>query len=412
MRVAIVSLGCRVNQAECSEFERDLLGAGHETADSDEEADLCILNTCAVTARAERQSRQEIRRLLRRNNRLVVTGCFAHLNHEAVRMMHPGITVLRNDEKQEIARFWTTDKNPCPHATINIGRSRPILKVQDGCNRRCSYCIVPIARGRSKSIGPDKIIEEIRRCHAQGKNEVVLSGVHLGSYGHDLDPPSDLARLLEEILHFTKIRRIRLSSLEVNEITDHLIEMLKENRLCCHLHIPLQSGDNDLLMKMQRPYTLGSYIAIVNSLYSFFPRISIGTDVIAGFPGEGEREFLNTYDLIESLPFSYVHVFPYSPRKGTAAYMYRPVVPESEKRLRVSLLRSLGETKRNRYIAMNMGVVVGVVLESFRDGVFRGISENYLRVSMRAVDGLHKDMLVDARLTGHSEGQLWAVPAA
>lgn len=410
MKISIVTLGCRVNQAESLEFERELLQSGHEIVSGEEIADLGIINTCAVTARADQQSRQEIRRMMTKTNKLIVTGCFAELNHEVVNLLDPGISIFTNEMKHLITKSVLGASNSPQNPTFEISRSRPAVKIQDGCNFKCAYCVIPTSRGRSRSVQAAQIIEKIRWYHEQGKNEVVLSGIHLGSYGRDLTPPSDLASLLQEVLSWTDIRRIRLSSIEITEVTDHLLEIMKSPRVCSHLHIPLQSGDNSILKRMNRHYKAEYYYSKLQALTDLFPMMSIGTDVMVGFPGEGELEFENTYSLIESLPFSYIHVFPYSPRPGTASFVFRPLVSEYEKGLRVSRLRQLGEFKRASYIVRNLNCSQSVILEDLRDDVFQGTSANYLKVSVKATSGLKKGMLVEARLTGYDGGGLWAIP--
>ncbi|HWR88813.1 MAG TPA: radical SAM protein, partial [Dissulfurispiraceae bacterium] len=260
MRIALVTLGCRTNQAETFRLERAIREARHEIVGRPDEADLCIINTCTVTGKADLQSRQVIRRALRKGKRVIATGCFTELNRPEMGDCGGDLTLVPNDKKDDIIKL-IGEAQPGKTAVIaKEGRKRPVIKVQDGCDHSCSYCVVPAARGRSRSSAVSDVLSEIALCEEEGYNEIVLSGIHLGMYGRDHDPGETLSSLLENILLRCRIPRIRLSSLEISEIDERLLEVLTNERICRHLHVPLQSGSDNILKSMNRSYTARSFI--------------------------------------------------------------------------------------------------------------------------------------------------------
>jgi threonylcarbamoyladenosine tRNA methylthiotransferase MtaB len=269
-------------------------------------------------------------------------------------------------------------------AQTSFNRTRVNLKVQDGCNKRCSFCIVPMARGSSKSLPLDEVIDEIDVLVEKGFKEIVFTGIHLGAYGADLRPPTGIARLLKEVERKGYPCRFRLSSIDPDEVTDELIELLKgADSICNHLHLPLQSGDNKILKKMRRPYTRGFFKERVEKLVTSVPGMSIGLDVIAGFPGEGPEEFENTYSLIKGLPVSYLHVFPFSMRRGTPAAEYEGRVDTKTVKQRCGRLRELDVFKRENFYGGFVGSKARVLVESKRDkrtGIMKGRTRNYIPV--------------------------------
>ncbi len=414
MKIAVLTLGCKTNQAESMNIEYALNRVGHQIVDMSEQPDLCIINTCTVTSKADYQSRQLIHRALRNNSKVIVTGCYAELNQEQLKKIDNDIEIVKNAEKDNIIRMikQNTSGNakrvpysvaPLFYHSITPSRHRPIVKVQDGCNYSCSYCAIPMARGRSRSIAVDNVIHEIRCYESLGYKEVVLTGIHLGTYGCDLNPKKTLSFLLRNILKNTNIPRVRLSSLEVKEINGELIELLNEDRVCKHLHVPLQSGDNNILKLMNRTYSVEDFLSGVEKIFKKVPDISLGTDVIVGFPCEGEVEFNNTRQLIESIPFSYLHVFPYSQRPGTKAAAFAKQVAGSIKKERVAILRSIGMVKKQDFIKKNIGKTLDIVVEERGCDGLIGTTGNYIKVILDNSSDAEAGMLVNVHILGHKD---------
>lgn len=410
MKITILTLGCKTNQAESMQIEHALNNEGHQVVGLSEKPDLCIINTCTVTSKADYQSRQLINRALKNNSRVIVTGCYAELNHEKLKKIYSDIIIAKNNEKPHIinmilqkasSRILTNNYpiSPLPPNSITLSRHRPIVKVQDGCNYSCSYCAIPMARGRSRSVPENEVIKEIKSYEAMGYKEVVLTGIHLGTYGLDLKPKKSLSVLLSNILKNTKIPRIRLSSLEIKEIDDELIELLKEDRVCKHLHVPLQSGDDNILKLMNRTYSVSDFIKGIEKIIIRLPDIAIGTDIIVGFPGEGGAEFNNTKYLIESIPFSYLHVFPYSLRPSTKAALLPKQVTSAIKRERVAVLMSIGIAKKQDYMRKQIGKTLDVVVETRCEDGFYGTAGNYIKVFIRDENNVKEGMLVNVHIS-------------
>lgn len=379
MKVSLLTLGCKVNQAESSHIEGELVAHGCRVVDLDGNPDLCIINTCSVTSKSDYQSRQLIRRAAKTGSRVIVTGCYAELNRETVGSMDGVDAVLDNNKKESIINMLY-GKPSCNRLRLNEKpKSRYLLKVQDGCNNACTYCVIPKARGRSRSRRIDEVIEEIDSVE-KIYNEVVLTGIHLGTYGYDIIPKVSLTVLLRTILMKTNIKRIRLSSLEVTEIDDELLELIHEERVCKHLHIPLQSGDNKILKMMNRTYNTSIFNDNISSLFQKLTGILIGTDIIVGFPGEGPSEFENTRRLIENSPISYIHVFPFSPREGTKAFEMEARVSDPIKKQRCEILRSIGKRKKSEYMNKQVGRSLDLLIEETEsDGAAIGTTGNYLK---------------------------------
>jgi len=318
LRICLLSLGCKVNQAEIIEMERALSANGHELVGLDARPEVCVVNTCSVTARSDSQSRQLIRRAGRLGARIIVTGCYAELNKEEAASIDGVERVVNNANKSHIINILNGNSK-CSTLYKAESRTRRILKIQDGCDFECSYCIVWKARGRSRSLSRRKVVEQVEKAVLDGVEEVILTGVHLGLYGRDCKPDDSVSGLVEELFQKTRIKRLRLSSLEINEIDDRLLDLMDDGRLCRHLHIPLQSGDDGVLRLMRRGYDALFFMRRVDQIARRIPGIAIGTDVIAGFPVESEEAFSRTCEVVRSMPFSYVHVFRYSRRPGTVA---------------------------------------------------------------------------------------------
>jgi len=398
MKIAFATLGCKVNQYETSLMCEDLR-KGHEVIPFDKKADIYIINTCSVTQKADYQSRQLIRRAIKTNKdaRVIVTGCYAERAPDEIRALGAH-TVLGNSLKDQISEILGNlladkrpyYKNPNPkflcRATFNTGRTRSFLKIQDGCDYRCSYCIVPIVRGRSRSAPPSNIYEEVKLLVEKGYREIVLSGIQLGSYGKDLEPKTDLVGLLNNLLKINGLFRIRLSSIEPNDITPELISLIKSNpRVCRHLHIPLQSGDDEILSAMGRNYTSSYYRELIMTLVSEIPDICIGTDIIVGFPIETGLHFLRTYNFLSNLPISYFHVFSFSERPGTLISGTKGLISPEEKKRRNRLVRLLGNDKnisfKNNMIGKEFDILVENKTKS--DEYLIGLTDNYLSLHLK-----------------------------
>lgn len=380
MKVAILTLGCRVNQSESSVIEGNLLKNGVEIVDLHENPEYCIINTCTVTSRADYNSRQLIRRAVRAGSKVIVTGCYSQLRSDEIRKIPGLIQISDIKQKNEIANIIAGRK-----LDLNYGlhsRSRPHLKVQDGCNFNCSYCAVPHARGRSRSIPIEEAVKRAQDMDQSGYKEVVLTGIHLGSYGHDLNSGENLHDLLVALLKRTNIYRFRLSSLEINEVSDELLEIMQDRRICKHLHLPLQSGNINILKKMKRNYSPEFFQKRIDVISNAINNISIGTDIIVGFPSEGEDEFKDTLNLIDSSPFTYLHVFPFSPRPGTEAFLLKHRVKNEIVKERLSRLKKLDKIKRNKYMEEQIGRTLDIIVEeTLPNDHIVGTSSNYLKIS-------------------------------
>ena len=408
MKVSVLTLGCRVNQAESSVIEGSLKNHGFSIVGLGENPDYCIINTCTVTQKSDYQSRQLVRRAIRSGAKVIVTGCYAQINPSAIKEINSSIDIVPINNKYNIINIITgNDKS---NYLSYSSHSRPHIKVQDGCNFSCSYCIVPLARGRSRSIQLQDIIEQADSFAGQGYHEIVLTGIHLGFYGHDLDPKLTLKHLLRSLIDKTKIHRIRLSSLEIREIDNELVELLCEERICRHLHLPLQSGDDSILGSMKRTYKSKDYIRIVELIKKKIPEISIGTDVIVGFPGEGDKEFFNTRKLLKDLPVSYMHIFPYSKRPNTLASQMQGQVSPQLKKDRFRELNHINSSKKSLYMSDQMNRTLEIIVEErHRDNTITGTSSNYLKIKAPA-DNHTKKSCVNVRVTGIEDFVLTGTP--
>jgi threonylcarbamoyladenosine tRNA methylthiotransferase MtaB len=401
--VAIATLGCKVNQFESEALMTSLEQQGYCLVPFEQGAEIAVINTCTVTQRADFQSRQLVRRAFRSNPKslIIVTGCYPQVNAEAIARMEGVKYILGNAEKRKIPDLLPLMENgelpPIQVSDIQKESSfsdtplytfhhhtRAFLKIQDGCDARCSYCIVPYARGRSRSLPPERVVEQMTVLKETGYHEVVLTGIHLGSYGLDLSPPFPLEKLLRRLEREKTPHRIRLSSIEPMDFSEALIHFLSTSKkICPHLHIPIQSGDDQILDKMNRYYNRSFLFDLIQQLHRSIPGLSIGADVIVGFPGETEEKFKRTYELIESLPLSYLHVFPFSPRKGTPAFQFPQFVDPSKITRRAELMRNLGKQKRRTFYSQFLHQELNVLVEGRRDketGRWKGFSPNYVPV--------------------------------
>jgi len=428
IKVGVATLGCKVNQCDSAALTRNLQSAHFALVPFNAFADAYIINTCTVTAFADFQARQLIRRALRLNPqaRIIVTGCCAQIQAQTLAAIDGVTYVVGNDQKHQIPgllnheavgsqRIIASDiflqKNFLSAPASGIaGRTRAFFKIQDGCNAFCSYCIVPFARGKSRSLPVSNVLTGTQDFIRQDFQEIVLTGIHLGHYGHDLQPETDLTRTLETILSQNPNVRFRLSSIEPNEISDELLQLFgRHENLCPHLHIPLQSGDDSILKMMKRHYDTAFYRALIEKVAKTVSDIAIGIDVMVGFPGEGDKEFGHTLNLLEEQPVAYLHVFPYSERPGTAALAIQPKVPEKIKKERATILRELGVKKKETFSRQFLGKTLPVLVEQARDkktGLAKGFSHNYLPVLLDKHPASLVNTIVMARIEHYQEGKL------
>jgi threonylcarbamoyladenosine tRNA methylthiotransferase MtaB len=428
MKVAITTLGCKANQYDSWAMEEALARGGLTVVEFPEPADAYVINTCTVTGKTDYQSRQLIRRARRTNPdaTIVVTGCYAEVNSKEVLRVEGVDYVLGNPGKGEVLEYILrgrpsngpeTAPGPSPdkatdgvpmtlRARGSSNRTRASLKLQDGCDRRCTYCIIPRARGVSRSLPLGDVEREIDAFVAHGYKEIVLTGIHLGAYGEDLSGQTGLTTILRLIEKRRWPCRFRISSLDPDEVTDELIEILKTSEsICNHMHLPLQSGSKAILKSMGRNYTPGAFADVVWRLFKAVPGVAIGTDIIAGFPGEGAAEFDETYDMVRDLPLSYLHIFPFSVRDHTPAAAYPGVVAKRTVKDRCRRLKELNAVKRNDFYKRFVGSTATVLVESSRDkhtGLAKGKSKNYIPVLLEhgAPDRPVNNTIVRARLTG------------
>ncbi len=407
MKVAILTLGCRVNQSESATIEGSLIQSGVNIVNLDEKPDYCVVNTCSVTARSDFNSRQLIRRAANAGAKVIVTGCYSQLRTEETWRL-PGVwKIIDSKNKLEVIGELTGDKSAPYYAYYS--RSRPHLKVQDGCNFACSYCSVPLARGKSVSVREEEIIERACIIASAGYQELVLTGIHLGSYGKDLGGDFSLKKLLVRLLMRSSIRRIRLSSLEIGEIDDEMIDILGEERICRHLHLPLQSGSERILRAMRRGYSLKAFASTIERITSKIDNLSLGTDVIVGFPGERDEDFADTLSYVSQLPLSYMHIFPFSPRAGTEAEQMKERPDSFISKRRAKILAEVNQAKKKDYMMRQLDRTLDVIVEEIDGKHFTGTSGNYLKVCA-SMPAPAKKSIVLVRPTVVKGGLLRGVP--
>ena len=424
-KVAVTTLGCKVNQFESASFITGFTKAGCEIVPFSGPADIYVINTCAVTARAGQQSRQLVRRAMRANPgaRIVVTGCHAQIDADnLLDILGNPACIIGNGNKHLLVETALIDDPPeIIMLTGNIGNQRDIcrlpvqrfrgrtrcyLRIQDGCNNFCSYCIVPYSRGRSRSLPREAVIEQAEIFREQGYREMVVTGINVGKYGLDLDEGEDIYSLLDILCNKFPGMRIRLSSVEPVEVNERLLAMMGDNaNFMPHLHIPLQSGDDRILTRMNRRYTVEVFVHVIEKIVSAFPDAAIGCDVLAGFPGEDETAADNTYRLLKGLPVSYLHVFPYSRRPGTAAAAFKEQVNGRIKDERVRRLRRLDREKREDFYHRQLATSHRVLVErrNKKTGLLQGFSENYIPLQFAGPSRLIRQV-VRARLERLEDG--------
>jgi threonylcarbamoyladenosine tRNA methylthiotransferase MtaB len=439
-RFAVYNFGCRATQADSAAIEHQLLARGFSASAGGDAADVVVLNTCTVTAAADSQARESIREIHRTNPaaRIIVTGCYAQRapqelaelegvsmivgnahqtaipglaselvapssgGHQLISISQPAMATFSILTLRPAAGilagdlFELKEVQVAPVEAAGAGRTRPTLKIQDGCNHRCTYCVIPSVRGRSRSLPKNRVIEQISRLVDAGAHEVVLSGIDMGSYGQDLTPRTGLLALLKGILEETKVEHLRLSSMEPLDITRDLVSLVaSSDRLAPHFHVPLQSGADPVLRAMRRRYKAAHYERRVGLAWELLPDAAIGADVVAGFPGETDADHTATMELVRRMPFSYLHVFSFSARPGTEAAVLPRQVPADVIRRRARELRLVGEEKKSAFWRAQTGRRIRALTLLPRHDVrgTRAITGNYLTV--RIADQLPANQWLD-----------------
>ena len=447
---SILNFGCRASQSDGAALEQALLRKNLKKGRSGAASDVVVINTCTVTRTADAQARQAIRRIHRHNPdaSIVVTGCYAQRAPEEIARMERVTCVVGNSHKEQLAALVAEKHLPhrvpgdCAESEARLpggaevycssifesrelrsiadmsggGRTRAFLKVQDGCSYRCSYCVIPFVRGDSRSLPLKEAVRQTRHLLNQGYKEIVLTGIHLGGYGRDLQPGARLASLIRRLLQEDPLRRLRLSSIEPLEVTDEIIDLVATSpRMAKHFHVPLQSGSSRILGLMRRPYRAARYLELLEKIRRRVPEAAIGADVMVGFPGETTVDHALTRDLIRNSPLTYLHVFPFSRRPGTAAAQIEPEVPKTVAALRSLELRSLGEVKNRRFRESQVGRDLPVITleDESRRSTRRALSSNFLQVELAGAE-LRPNQLLQVRVTGITpkgvKGCISAVP--
>jgi threonylcarbamoyladenosine tRNA methylthiotransferase MtaB len=429
----VANFGCRASQSEGASIQQELEAGAAVATESAFDANVVVINSCTVTAEADRQVRQLIRRVAARNPeaKIIVTGCYAQRAPEELSQLPQVRYVVGNSHKPLVGELalGMLDEDFSNHGRAEIvcssiflekelpparhigsgGRTRAVVKVQDGCNANCSFCVIPSVRGRSRSMPPAVVLQEVRELVARGYKEIIFSGIHLGTYGRDLENKTTLYALLRSALEIDRVERLRLSSIEPLEVTPEIIELVAgDRRMAHHFHVPLQSGSPAVLRSMYRPYTAAYYTDLIQRLRRAVPDAAIGADVMVGFPGEPDGDFSMTYQLIENSALTYLHVFPFSARPGTVAADLSYPVAEHVSRHRVKALRSLGAAKNELFRRSLLGRSIEVLVldEEPENGMRAAISDNFMRVQVPQEIPINTWLTV--RVTGISDVGLYA----
>ena len=397
-KVAFITLGCKVNQYETNAMAQEFIKNGYEVVEHTEIADIYVINTCTVTNMSDRKSRQMLRRVKELNKQALVIacGCYVQVSRKEVEKIKEVDLILGNNEKKNIVEYVEEyEKNRKRELEVQdimnkkeyaefgeviyTEKTRAVVKVQDGCDRFCSYCIIPYARGRVRSRKKDIIISEIRKIAKEGIKEVVITGIHIASYGKDFKKEYRLIDLLEEINKIEGIERIELGSIEPLLITEEFVKRLKKlEKICHHFHLSLQSGCNETLKRMNRRYSIEEFRKIVELLRKNYEDVNLTTDIIVGFPGETEEEFQKTYKFLEEIKFYKMHIFKYSQRKGTVAAKMKEQIDGNKKEERSRKLIELSDKNEEEYNKKYIGKEVEVLWEEEKEGFYKGHTKNYI----------------------------------
>jgi threonylcarbamoyladenosine tRNA methylthiotransferase MtaB len=428
-RVAFATLGCKVNQSETEAMKELFRERGYQVVRFNQPADVYVINTCTVTSVADRKSRQLVRRASRLapDATVAVIGCWPQVATDKVKELPEVDVIIGTGERSlvvDLVEEAARTKKRVQHVTPVLRKAqfeelpldysthtRAFLKIEDGCNQFCTYCIIPYARGTVRSRSPEKVVAAAEQLAAKGYKEIVLTGIHLGLYGSDFSPKSDLTVVLKLLEDVPGLERIRISSLDPAEVTPELLELVAgSSKICPHLHIPLQSGSTKILQRMRRPYTAEEYLKLVKRIRQAIPDIGLTTDVIVGFPGETEEDFADTIEVVKIAGFSRLHVFPYSPRTGTLAAEFPDQVETKVKEERSHRLISLGHDLALAFHRRYLGQQLNVLVETERHkGQLVGYSGNYIRVHFSGDDCLMNQIVPVTALKAaedHVYGQL------
>ena len=395
--VAFHTLGCKLNQAESELLARRFIESGYRIING-YNADICILNTCTVTHIADRKSRHLVRLLRRRNPEsfIVVTGCYGERAHQEVVQIGADL-VVANKQKMNLPdlirnKFISSSYYPTEQPA-STDRVRSFVKIQDGCNDFCAYCIVPTVRGREHSLPVEEVIDEVKARALDGYKEVVLTGTKVGNYKHN---EFNLNHLIEQVLINTAIERLHISSLQPQEISPALLSLWQDSRLCRHFHMALQSGSDTVLKRMKRHYSTTDYRDAISLIRKMVPDVAITTDIMVGFPGESEEEFDESYRFCQEIGFANIHVFPYSPRPGTLAAKIPEQVSDKQKKERNQAMLKLAKESANKFCESFLGKILTVLWENEvtpGNGVYSGLSDNYIRVFTKSHQSLTNQLL-------------------
>lgn len=403
-KVSFITLGCKVNQYDSDAMRTLFIHRGYKPVEHSEVADVYIINTCSVTSIGDRKSRQVIRKIRRNNPDAVIaaTGCYAQVAPEELEKMGDVDVIVGHQNRNKIVDY--IEEAEKSEKTVNAVKdimsireyenltvdpegevkARAFVKVQEGCDNYCTFCIIPYARGRLKSRKQEDAVDEIKKLVEKGYREVVLTGIHLGNYGRDLRNGTSLSTLVSELLKIPNLLRIRLGSIESVELSDELINIIKnEKRVCHHLHLPLQSGSDAVLKSMNRHYRLRQYKDLIAMLRKKIPNLALTTDLIVGFPGETEENFKETLNTLHELKFSAIHVFPFSKRTGTPAAMYPNQITNEEKKKRVHRVQELEKKISKEFKCEFLNKIVHVLAENKKEEYFEGFSDEYIRVTIK-----------------------------
>ncbi len=426
--VAIASMGCKANQYDSAVIEGMLARQGWHLVDYHSSADAYIVNTCTVTHEADKEARYLVRKAHRKNPEasILVTGCSAQTNPKAFAELAGVSFILGNSQKASLLDYLEQARPLTPQIVVEdifqeeefFGSSftsyskntRAFLKIQEGCNQMCSYCVIPFARGKNRSLSPKQVIEELRLLAEKGFHEAVLTGIHIGTYGYDLTPATSLLDLMKEIEALKPIHRIRISSIDPEEVSEAMVNFLASSEIFCeHLHIPLQSGDDTILKLMRRRYTAQEFKDLTWKLKEKIPNICLGSDVMVGFPYEEEARFESSFKLIQESALDYLHVFPFAAKKKTRAERFLNQVSPPQKRKRMERLTDYSKGLREKFYRNALGSLAELVVEDPREGLgglYRGMSRNYLPVEFISEQNL-KGKLVLSEINRYDGGHVF-----
>lgn len=421
-KVAIYTLGCKVNQYESESIKNQLLQQGYEEVDFEEKADIYIVNSCTVTSIADRKTRNMLRRAKKQNpqGKTIITGCYAETNQKDLLEMEEIDFVIGNKDKSAVAKFVEeieTQQKRSQEGSIFEEKefqeyefatlremTRAYVKIQDGCNEFCSYCKIPFARGKSRSRRMERVLEEVDRLLDEGFREIILIGINLGDYGKDLSEGLRFESLVREILKRERLERLRIGSVYPDRITEDFISLFENKKMMPHLHISLQSCDDTVLQNMRRKYGKDLIIKSLETLRKVVPQMEYTADIIVGFPGESEEMFANTCEVLKRLEFSHLHIFPYSDREGTLASKRKDKIDAETKKERVKVVERLQEAIEEKRRQNYVGTCLEVLVEEEKEGYYWGYSPNYLRVKILGNPKLHS--LCQVNIQGVEKGVL------